>query len=133
MADVAPTQRIAALREQFATLAEHVDPAALEARAAELEQAMGVPGFWDDQESAAKVSAEHARVSRRLEQFRKLGAEMDDLDGLAELAVEDESIAGELDGQLAAMEQRLEELELERLFSGRYAAGDALVTVNAGA
>ena len=53
--------------------------------------------------------------------------------GSSELAAEDESIAEELDGQLDVMEQRLGELELERLFSGTYDAGDALVTVNAGA
>src|SRR4051812_43941332 len=133
MAEASPTQRIAGLREQFATLAEHVDADALQARAAELEQAMGAPGFWDDQEEAAKVSSEHARVSRRLNEFRALEAEVDDLDGLVELTADDESLADELDGQLTTMEQRLEELELERLFSGRYDAGDALVTVNAGA
>src|SRR4051794_38424235 len=133
MADVPAPQRIAALREQFSTLTDSVDAGALEARAAELEEGMGASGFWDDQDSAAKVSAEHARVSRRLEEFRKLEAEMEDLVGLVELAAEDESIADELDGQLTAMEQRLSELELERLFSGRYDAGDALVTVNAGA
>ncbi len=107
MADVAPTQRIAALREQFSTLTDSVDAGALEARAGELEEQMGAPGFWDDQDNAAQVSAEHARVSRRLEAFRNLEAEMEDLDGLVELAAEDESIADELDGQLTAMEQRL--------------------------
>jgi peptide chain release factor 2 len=133
MADVPAPQRIAALREQFSALTDSVDAGALEARGVELEEGMGAPGFWDDQDNAAKVSAEHARVSRRLEEFRKLEAEMEDLDGLVELAAEDESIADELDGQLTAMEQRLSELELERLFSGRYDQGDALVTVNAGA
>src|SRR5689334_23765869 len=133
MAEVSPTQRIAALREQFATLAEHVDADALAARVAELEDAMGAPGFWDDQDSAPKVSVEHARVSRRLTDFRALESEVEDLDGLVELAAEDESLADELDGQLTTMEQRLEELELERLFSGKYDAGDALVTINAGA
>jgi peptide chain release factor 2 len=133
MAEASPTQRIGALREQFATLSAHVDADVLQARVAELEQAMGAPGFWDDQEQAAKVSAEHARVSRRLNEFRGLASEVEDLDGLVELTAEDESLAEELDGQLTTMEQRLEELELERLFSGRYDAGDALVTVNAGA
>ena len=33
---------------------------------------MQAPGFWDDQERAARVSAEHAAVSRRLETFRSL-------------------------------------------------------------
>ena len=42
-------------------------------------------------------------------------------------------MAGELAGQLASVERRLAELEEERLFSGRFDAGDAVVTVNAGA
>jgi peptide chain release factor 2 len=94
---------------------------------------MSEAGFWDDQESAAKVSAEHARASRRLEQFRTLQAEVEDLASLAEMAEEDEEIAGELAEQLAPVEARLAALEEQRLFSGRYDAGDALVTVNAGA
>jgi peptide chain release factor 2 len=133
MADVPAPQRLAELRAQFTALSSNVDAGALEAEAGELEGAMGAPGFWDDQETAAKVSAEHARVTRRLEAFRSLESDMDDLEGLMELAAEDDSIAEELDGQLDSMEQRLGELELERLFSGTYDQGDALVTVNAGA
>ena len=94
---------------------------------------MSAPGFWDDQETAAKVSAEHARATRRLEQFRTLETDVEDLASLAEMAEEDEEIAAELEGQLAPVEQRLATLEEQRLFSGRYDAGDALVTVNAGA
>jgi peptide chain release factor 2 len=94
---------------------------------------MGAPGFWEDQERAAKVSAEHARASRKLEQFRALQGDVDDLEGLSELAGEDPSLATEVAEQLDGVEARLAELEEERLFSGRYDTGDALVTVNAGA
>jgi peptide chain release factor 2 len=94
---------------------------------------MGAPGFWEDQERAAKVSAEHARASRKLEQFRALHSDVDDLEGLSELAGEDPSLATEVAEQLDGVEARLAELEEERLFSGRYDTGDALVTVNAGA
>jgi peptide chain release factor 2 len=94
---------------------------------------MSAAGFWDDQEQAAKVSAEHARTTRRLEEFRGLESEVEDLASLAEMAEEDDEIAGEIAGQLAPVEQRLAALEEQRLFSGRYDAGDALVTVNAGA
>jgi peptide chain release factor 2 len=94
---------------------------------------MSAPGFWDNQEAAAKVSAEHARTSRRLEEFRSLEAEVEDLVSLAEMAQEDPGIAAELAGQLAPIEARLATLEEQRLFSGRYDTGDALVTVNAGA
>ena len=49
------------------------------------------------------------------------------------MAAEDASLQAEVDEQIASVEERLAELEEQRLFSGRYDAGDALVTVNAGA
>jgi peptide chain release factor 2 len=94
---------------------------------------MGAPGFWDDQGRAAKVSAEHARSTRRLTEFRSLEADIEDLEPLAELAEEDPEMAGELEEQIVSVQTRLDALEEQRLFSGTYDAGDALVTVNAGA
>jgi peptide chain release factor 2 len=94
---------------------------------------MGEPGFWDDPERAAKVNAEYARASRKLSGFRQLEQDAADLEPLAELAEEDPDIAAELEDQIRTVQGRLDELEEERLFSGRYDAGDALVTVNAGA
>jgi peptide chain release factor 2 len=94
---------------------------------------MGAAGFWDDQERAAKVTAEHARASRKLGVFRQLESDVEDLEPLAELAEEDPDLASELEEQIAGVQARLDELEEERLFSGRYDTGDALVTVNAGA
>ncbi len=100
---------------------------------AALEGEMGAPGFWDDSERAASVSSEHARISKRLETFKALASDAEDLGGLAEMAVEEPSLEGELEQQFASVEARLEELEEQRLFSGPYDAGDALVSVNAGA
>ena len=100
---------------------------------AALERQMGAEGFWDDSERAAAVSAEHSRASRRLETFTALQRDVEDLDGLAEMAAEEESLAAELDEQIASVEARLATLEEQRLFSGQYDSGDALVTVNAGA
>ena len=94
---------------------------------------MGEPGFWDDNQGAAKVGAEHARAARRLELFRSVESEVQDLGTLVELSADDVELAGELDGAMASAEARLAALEEERLFAGRYDAGDALVTVNAGA
>jgi len=94
---------------------------------------MGAPGFWDDQERAARTSAEHARATRRLETWQRLAADVDDLAALVELSGEDPSLQGEVEEHLSDVEARLEQLEEQRLFSGRYDAGDALVTVNAGA
>jgi peptide chain release factor 2 len=93
---------------------------------------MGEPGFWDDQEQAAKTTAEHARAMRKLSQYRDLERDVEDLGPLAELAEEDPELAGELDEQVTSIQRRLEELEEQRLFSGPYDSGDALVTINAG-
>jgi peptide chain release factor 2 len=102
-------------------------------RVAALEAEMGAPGFWDDSERAAAVSGEHARASRRLDTFTILLGDVADLDALVEMAVEEESLQAEVDEQIASVEARLAELEEQRLFSGDYDSGDALVSVNAGA
>ena len=71
---------------------------------------MQQPGFWDDQQRAASLSAEHSRARRRLETFRALESELDDLEALAALGEDDESIAGELDEQLATVAEELARL-----------------------
>ncbi|HEX9480486.1 MAG TPA: peptide chain release factor 2 [Solirubrobacteraceae bacterium] len=114
-------------------LSDYLDPAALAEQVSGLEREMGAAGFWDDAERAASVSSEHARASRRLEGFQALQSDVEDLDGLAEMAAEDSSLEQEVDEQIASVEARLAELEEQRLFSGPYDSGDALVTVNAGA
>ena len=94
---------------------------------------MQAPGFWDDQETAAKTSAAHTRSKRRLELWAGISTDVEDLGELAEMAREDEEMAAELDSQLGSIEARLGELEEQRLFSGAHDAGDAVITVRAGA
>jgi len=94
---------------------------------------MGAPGFWDDQERGAAISATQARTQRRLDTFHGLERDSADLDELAEMAGADDEIAAELGTQLSSIEARLAELEEARLFSGEYDAGAAVVTVRSGA
>ncbi|MFT4050337.1 MAG: peptide chain release factor 2 [Solirubrobacterales bacterium] len=126
-------QRIAAIEGQRKLLAEALDRPTLVARVEDLEAQMGAEGFWDDQEKAAKVNAEYARANRKVEEFDTVSAEVDDLNALAEMAAEDDSMADELEDQLADLEKRMAVLEEERLFTGEYDAGDAVVTIQDGA
>ena len=105
----------------------------MQERLSALEAEMGAAGFWDDPDAAAKVGAEHTRTQRRLDTFTKLQSDAEDLDGLAEIAEEDPELAAELEEAIASVETRLHAAEEQRLFTGDYDAGDALVTVNAGA
>ncbi|HEY5059801.1 MAG TPA: peptide chain release factor 2 [Gaiellaceae bacterium] len=106
------------------------DPDRLKARLAELEQELGQPGFWDDQQHAAAVSAEHARVARRLERYDRLRHEFDDA---RELLALDESLAVEVAGAIAPLHRELERLQEDALFSGEYDSGDAVVTIQSDA
>jgi len=105
------------------------DPDALEKRVAELEQELGTPGFWDDTQRAARVSAEHARLSRRLERYHKL---LHDYQDAQELLAMDGDMAAEIETSIAPLRQELDRLQEDALFSGEYDAGDALVTIHAG-
>src|SRR6266542_3115272 len=105
------------------------DPEKLETRVAALEQELGAPGFWDDPQHAAKVSAEHARLTRRLDRYGRLTQEYQDAQ---ELLAMDGDMANEIEASIAPLRTELDRLQEDALFSGEYDAGDALVTIHAG-
>jgi peptide chain release factor 2 len=105
------------------------DPASVEARVAALEEQMGAPGFWDDQQHAAALATEHSRLSRRLERYRTLVREYEDAN---ELLAMDGEMADEIAASLAPLERELEHLQEAALFDGEYDSGDAVVTIHAG-
>ena len=127
-------QRLTAIHAALDLLRGSFDEAALQARAEELEAQMQAPGFWDDQQTAAKVSAEHARATRRLDGVA-LARRRDRRPRRARRARRGGPVGRRARSRTRCrrVETRLAELEEARLFSGRYDAGDALVTVNAGA
>ena len=104
------------------------DPDALTVRRAELEEAMGEPGFWDDQVGAARISTEHSRLTRRLERYERLQREYEDSKELLELGEDEDEIA-QLVAQVGAELGRLQE---DALFTGQYDSGDALLEIHAG-
>jgi peptide chain release factor 2 len=106
------------------------DPDRLRTRLAELEEELGRPGFWDDQQRAAAVSSEHARVAKRLDRYDRLTGEFDDARELLEL---DDSYADDVEQSIVPLRNELERLQEDALFSGEYDEGDAVVTIQADA
>jgi peptide chain release factor 2 len=106
------------------------DPDTLELRLRGLEDELSAPGFWDDQAHAAKISAEHARVSRRLEGYRKLRQDFDDAQELADMD------GGEMEDEIATtlepLRAEIERLQEAALFDGEYDSGDAVLTLQSG-
>jgi peptide chain release factor 2 len=105
------------------------DPDSLKERAAVLELELGAPGFWDDQQRAASVSAEHSRLTKRLERYARLTREYEDARDLLAL---DPEMEDEIAESIAPLHKELERLQEDALFSGEYDAGDAIVTIHAG-
>jgi peptide chain release factor 2 len=105
------------------------DPDGLRKRLAGLEQELAQPGFWDDQQRAAQVSSEHARLTRRLERYDRLRREYEDA---AELLAMDGELEAELRQTLRPLREELARLQEDALFTGDYDAGDAVVIVQAG-
>src|SRR5207244_6940732 len=71
------------------------DPDELRKRVAALEQELGTPGFWDDQQHAARVSEEHARLTRRLDRYDRLTRDYEDARDLFQMD-------GEMEDEIAA-------------------------------
>jgi peptide chain release factor 2 len=104
------------------------DPSSLRERVAALESRMGEPGFWDDQAAAARISSEHARLSKRLERYEALTREYEDA---RELLALDGDMADEIARALQPLRDELDRLQEEALFTGEYDTGDALLSLHA--
>jgi peptide chain release factor 2 len=107
------------------------DPDVLRARLGELERAMGEPGFWDDQQRAARISSEHARVSRRLDRYTSLAAETSDLGELLALTSDGDDL-DDIEQAVDALKRQLGRVQEDALFSGEYDSADAVVSIHAG-
>jgi len=113
------------------------DVVAMRARIGELEQQVGAPGLWDDQDNAQRVTSELSHTQADLTQLASLRTRVDDLHVLAELAAEEddagtaEATRAEADTELAALRTQIDELEVRTLLSGEYDAREALITVRA--
>jgi peptide chain release factor 2 len=105
------------------------DPEELRTRLDELEQEMGAPGFWDDQQHAAAISTEHSRLSKRLERYEHLLREYEEARELFEL---DGDLADEIASHVEPIRRELDRVREDALFNGEYDAGDAVVTIHAG-
>ena len=105
------------------------DPDTVRSRIGELEQEMGAPGFWDEQQHAARVSSEHARLTKRLDRYERLRSDYEDA---AELYAMDGDMEDAIVASISPLSQELARLQEDALFNGEYDSGDAVVTVVGG-
>jgi len=111
------------------------DPAALQEEIDRLDAEMASPGFWDDRDRARRVSQQVERARSKLTGYTDVRTELEEIELLHRMALEaeDEAELEDLDGRLAELEARVQQLRIEMAFSGEYDAGDCYLSINAGA
>ncbi|AYV21928.1 MULTISPECIES: peptide chain release factor 2 [Vibrio] len=97
---------------------------------AELEQ----PDVWNEPERAQALGKERASLEAVVETIDQLDQGVEDVDGLLELAVEeeDQETFDEIEPELAELEAKLAKLEFRRMFSGDHDASDCYIDLQSG-
>ena len=105
-----------------------------EARIQELDAQAASPDFWTNSAAAQSVLRERATLSGPLAAWRKQQEAVEEAKLYLELAGEgDAEAVGEAEKLLAAIEEALHHMDLERLLGGEHDPGNAIVTLQAGA
>ena len=102
---------------------------------AELEVRAQEIGFWEDVERAQKIQTRVRQLQKKVDLFRRLQQEHEDLQVLCELGAEadDPAIAAEVKAGLDQLQAQYEKMRLETLFTGEYDKNNAILSLHAGA
>ena len=100
-----------------------------------LERKAAERGFWENQESAQRVTSELALKKQLLYRLDEIEGLLEDTSVLLALAVQedDEAAAAEVDVDIARLETMLGSLETETLLSGEFDSRPAIMTIRSGA
>ncbi len=126
--------KIKELRAKFDGIEKASDIPALEARNEQLKAAQSDPDLYSDLKRAEQVNREAKTVGDKLGALKKMKSDLDDLEGLVDLAAEegDDALA-EVSAEIAKIEEPLEKLHIQSLLKGEYDDCNAIMTLHAGA
>ncbi len=96
---------------------------------------MAEPGFWDHQEQAQKLIDENNILKSKVDNFKALDNDYEDLQVNLELLQEepDAEMQKEFEAGLAQLEQKMQQYELTLLLSEPYDANNAILEIHPGA
>ena len=129
------TAALEQLSSTFASIRAVTNPAALEARIADLSEKASAPDLWNDPDEAQKVTSQLSHAQNELGRLTRMGQRIEDLETLVEMATEedDAETLAEAERELASLRKDLGEMEVRTLLSGKYDERAAVVTIRSGA
>ncbi len=108
----------------------------MEKEAKELEKEANEPDFWDDSSRARVQMRRLATLNSRIDPWRSLerkGIELAQMIDLVQEEAAEESMGGEVEMDVAQLEDELNKLELQIALGGEYDDKDAVLAIHAGA
>jgi peptide chain release factor 2 len=123
-------KRVQALNDGVAIAYEQL---AIDDKAAQLERLDGelaVPEIWNNPSEAQSKSKQQAALASMVQPWQTLRAQVSDIAELMQMG--DDSLQGEFEGQIDALENEFTERKKELLFSGRYDDHNAIIRISAG-
>lgn len=104
-------------------------------RILELQEKAAEPGFWDDPEKSQPVLKETRTLEGHVEKYNKILSDADDIEVMIEMAAEEddaEEMVAEIQEELTALGQKIDELMLDSLLTGQYDKSNAILNFHAG-
>lgn len=103
-------------------------------RLEEVERELAQPGIWEDPEKAMQLGTERASLARIVDVLGGLHDSIEDLTGLAEIALEeqDDQSLSEVFSEMLLLETDLAQLEFQRMFSGEMDANNTYLEIQSG-
>ena len=126
---------IKALDATLTSIEKVLDVPKLRQELVDLEEQAAMPGLWDDQEKAQRITGRMSAVQADLKRIDSYRQRLDDLGVLYEMAAEagDEATEAEAEAELVAITKDIGSFEVRTLLSGEYDERQALVQISPGA
>ncbi len=123
------------MKRTFLTPGGVFDSSGIIQEAEKLEASSGKADFWENREKAEKAMARLKRLKSRYEPWRKLVAELEDVQALLSLALEaeEESMEAEVQKAIDSVSASYEKLRVLELLGEETDGASAFVTIHSGA
>ncbi len=111
------------------------DIATTENKLSELEFKMQEVDFWSDINKAQEITQNAKNLKDKLDNFRKLEIRVEEVQILTEMSLEEDdgSSCKDIRSEIKAIEEEIENLSIETLFTGEYDRNNAILDLHTGA
>ncbi|HEX6416007.1 MAG TPA: peptide chain release factor 2 [Candidatus Saccharimonadales bacterium] len=123
-------KRVTLLQKEIADAYDQLNIDEKAAAAARLEEELSAPEIWNNPAYAQEKSKQLAAMNAMVAPWQTLKAQVSDIDEL--MALGDDSLLIEFEGQVFALENEFADRKKELLFNGEYDDHNALIRLSAG-